>query len=161
MGPEHAGNSPTHAKQMRLVFVDDEVAARADLLEAEAPTTCRELWKRLPFEGELIHGQWSGPETYLLIDPSIRIPPENQTFRVVPGDVGYYAVEGGRMYGWPDDTAELAFFYDRGARPSMIDGPVPVNLFARITENLEGFAAACRSIRREGVKRFRVKATGP
>ena len=144
-------------RRIRLLFPDEGVTAEAELLEREAPETCRVVWDNLPFEGELLHGQWSGPETYLPIDPSIRIGPENQTFRTVPGDVGYYALEGGRMVGSPDDLAEVAFFYDRGARPSMIDGPVPVNLFARIKENLEGFAEVCRRIRREGVKPFRVE----
>ena len=41
-------------------------------------------------EGELHHGIWSGPETYLMIDPSIRIAPENQTFHTEAGDIGYY-----------------------------------------------------------------------
>lgn len=144
-------------KYIRLLFPDEGLTAVAELLETEGPETCRMIWDRLPFEGELQHGQWSGPETYLLINPSIRIGPENQTFHTLPGEVGYYALEGGRILGWPDDMAEVTFFYDRGARPSMMDGPVPVNLFARITENLEGFAAMCRRIRRDGVKRLRVE----
>lgn len=145
------------SKRICLFFPDGDTFAVAELLETQAPETCRIIWASLPFEGELWHGQWSGPETYLQIDPSIRIQPENQTFHVVAGDVGYYAFEGGRVIGWPDDVAELTFFYDRGARPSMIDGPVPVNIFARIVENLEGFAERCRRIRREGVKRFCVE----
>ena len=144
-------------KRIRLIFPDERITATAELLEANAPETCRAIWARLPFEGTLEHGQWSGPETYLPIDPAIRIPPEHQSFHTIPGDIGYYALEGGRMVGWPDDMAELAFFYDRGARPSMIDGPVPVNLFARIVENLEGFADASLRTRREGVKHFRVE----
>jgi len=145
------------SKHIRLVFPDEDTFTIAELLETQAPETCRIIWEHLALEGELWHGQWSGPETYLQIDPSIRIPRENQTFHVVAGDVGYYALEGGRVLGWPDDMAEVAFFYDRGARPSMMDGPVPMNIFARMVEDLEGFAEMCRRIRREGVKRFRVE----
>ena len=108
------------------------------LLESDAPKTCRSIWEALPFEGVLNHGIWSGPETYLMIDPSIRIAPENQTVQTQAGEIGYYTVEGGRIVDWPDDISELAFFYGRGARPRMPTGPVAVNLFARVTENLEG-----------------------
>lgn len=147
-------------RRLRLFFPDESATAFAELLEDDAPQTCRVIWKSLPLEGELIHGQWSGPETYLVIDPSVRIDPEHQTARTAPGDVGYYRVDGGRLVGWPDDLSELAFFYDRGAVPSMITGPVAVNLFARIVDGLEGFAAMCRRIRREGVKRFRIDRAG-
>ena len=68
-------------KQLRLVLPDTDVmvTAIADLLESDAPRTCQTIWKALPLEGVLNHGIWSGPETYLMIDPSIRIAPENQT----------------------------------------------------------------------------------
>ena len=148
------------ANRLRLLFPDEGEESFAELLEREAPRTCRAIWESLPLKGELIHGQWSGPETYLVIKASIRIGPENQTVRTAPGDIGYYAVEGGRLAGWPDDLAELAFFYDRGAVPSMITGPVAVNLFARVVDNLDGFAAMCRRVHREGVKRFRVERSG-
>ena len=147
-------------EHIRLVFPEENVIAVARLLEAQAPDTCGTIWEHLPFEGELIHGQWSGPEAYLLIDPSIRIGPENQTVHTLPGDVGYYSLAGGRLIDWPEDMAELAFIYGRGARPSMIDGPVKVNVFARIEENLEGFADTCRRLRTEGVKAFRVERLG-
>jgi len=146
-------------RRMRLIFPQEGVSAIAALLESDAPRTCQAIWSRLPFEGALEHGQWSGPETYLPIDPAIRIPPEHQSFHTIPGDIGYYALTGGVMVGWPSDMAELAFFYDRGARPSMIDGPVPMNLFARIVDNLDGFADVSRRIRREGIKPFRVEKT--
>jgi hypothetical protein len=53
--------------------------------------------------------------------------------------------------------AELAFFYGRGARPSMPDGPVAMNLFARIVENFDGFQKVCARIKKEGVKILRVE----
>lgn len=144
-------------KHMRLVLPDQNVTAVAELLEADAPKTCRTLWDALPLEGVLNHGIWSGPETYLMIDPSIRIDPENQTVQTQAGEIGYYTAEGGRIADWPDDLSELAFFYGRGARPAMPTGPVAVNLFARITDNLDGFARACDEIRRSGVTTLRVE----
>lgn len=144
-------------KRMRLRFGRDGVIAKASLLEADAPETCRALWNALPLAGELQHAIWSGPETYLLIDASIRLPPENQITRAEAGDIAYYAVDGGRIAGWPDDVAEIAFFYGRGAAPRMPTGPVAVNLFARIDDNLDAFATACARIRREGVRELHVE----
>jgi hypothetical protein len=145
------------SKQLRLVLPDADVTAIAELLESDAPRTCRTIWEALPFEGVLNHGIWSGPETYLMIDPSIRIAAENQTVQTQAGEIGYYTAEGGRIVDWPDDLSEIAFFYGRGARPRMPTGLVAVNLFARITENLEGFALACDEIRRSGVTTLRVE----
>ena len=144
-------------KRLSLVLPDADVTAIAVLLESDAPKTCQSIWEALPFEGMLNHGIWSGPETYLMIDPSIRIAPENQTVQTQAGEIGYYTVEGGRIVDWPDDMSELAFFYGRGARPRMPTGPVAVNLFARVIENLEGFTRACDEIRRSGVTTLRVE----
>jgi hypothetical protein len=144
-------------KRLRLTFPGDGVTATAELFEREAPETCRILWDALPFEGELNHAIWSGPETYLKIDPSIRIPPEHQTTHPYPGEIGFYSLPGGRLVDWPSDLSELAFFYGRGARPSMPDGPVAMNLFAWIVENLEGFSEICGRMRREGIKVLRVE----
>ena len=109
-------------KRTRLTFAQDSVVASAELLERDAPETCSALWQALPFDGTLYHAIWSGPETYLPIDPQIRIAPENQTTQSQIGDIGYYCVDGGRIASWPDDFSEIAFFYGRGARPSMPTG---------------------------------------
>jgi hypothetical protein len=145
---------------MVLVFPSENTTAVAELLEKEAPRTCETLWKALPFEGDLIHAMWSGPETYLPIDPAIRIEPEHQTLHPLPGEIGFYSVSGGRIIGWPDDMAEIAFFYGRGARPSMPTGPVAMNVFARIVEGLSEFSTVCARLHKEGVKRFRVERSG-
>lgn len=144
-------------KRLRLIFPKENVTSAAVLLEEEAPETCRIVWNTLPFQGELNHAMWSGPETYLKIDPSIQIPPEHQTTHPFPGEIGFYSLPGNRLVDWPDDLSELAFFYGRGARPSMPDGPVAMNLFARIEDNLEGFTDICHRIRRDGVKVLRVE----
>lgn len=142
--------------RMRLEFVQEGIVATARLFEREAPETSKRIWDELPFEGQIQHGQWSGPEAYLLVDPTIRIEAEYQASICTPGDIGFYSQKGGVMVDWPNDISELCFMYGRGARPSMIDGPVAVNLFAQVDDNLEGFAEACRRLRTEGVQRFRV-----
>jgi hypothetical protein len=40
----------------------------------------------------------------------------------------------------------------------MPDGPVPMNIFARIVEGFDAFAACCRQMRRTGVKRVEIRA---
>lgn len=144
-------------KRLRLELPDVEVAATAELLEHAAPRTCAAIWNALPFGGELNHGIWSGPETYLMIDPAIRVAAEHQVHQTEAGDIGYYCARGGTIVDWPEDLAELAFFYGRGARPYMPTGPVTVNLFARVVDNLDGFARACDAIRRDGITRMRVE----
>jgi len=148
-------------KRMKLVLPAEKITVVAELLESEAPRTCAAIWQSLPHEGPLNHGIWSGPETYLMIDPSIRIEPENQAHHMQAGDIGYYTVRGGAIVDWPDDLSELAFFYGRGARPYMPTGPVSVNYFARVIDNLEGFASACDSIRTEGRSSLRVEQVLP
>jgi hypothetical protein len=39
----------------------------------------------------------------------------------------------------------------------MPDGPVPMNIIGRFVENFPAFAAVCRRMRREGVKRVAVR----
>ena len=117
-------------RRIRLCFPEENIESAADLFEGNAPKTCRAIWDALPVEGELNHAIWSGPETYLMIDPSIRIGPDNQTVQTQAGEIGYYTVPGGQIVDWPQDLAEIAFFYGRGARPHMPTGPVAVNLFA-------------------------------
>ncbi|HXV60698.1 MAG TPA: DUF3830 family protein, partial [Vicinamibacteria bacterium] len=70
---------------MKLEFLDEKISATAILLEREAPRTCGLILQSLPFEGELVHGIWSGPETYLPIDPAILGPAEHQATSLVPG----------------------------------------------------------------------------
>lgn len=144
-------------RNIRLVLPRVDITAVAQLLDNEAPATCAAIWDALPFAGKLNHGIWSGPETYLLIDPEIRLAPENQTVQTQAGEIGYYTAKGGTIVDWPEDLSELAFFYGRGARPTMPIGPVPVNLFARITDNLDAFARTCDEIRRSGITEIRVE----
>ena len=144
--------------RIRLHFPADGVEVFAPLLQSEAPETCRIIGDRLPFEGDLTHGRWSGPEAYLLIDPTIRIPPENQTLQYLARRHRLLLAEGRQVLRLAGTTCRSSpFIYGRGARPSMMDGPIKVNIFARIDENLEGFAEMCARLHTEGVKPFRVE----
>ena len=139
-----------------LTFVDEGVSAVAELLE-QAPRTCAAVLAALPLTGEAHHAIYSGSEVAFVLDRDLGIGMENATAKVLPGDLAYTRFEGGERYGFPESFSELCWFYDRDAVPSMPDGPVPVNIFARFVDGFDAFAAVCRRMRREGVKRIEAR----
>jgi hypothetical protein len=145
-------------KRVRFTFVDEGVSAVAELLEDQAPKTCAAVLAALPQSGDSHHATYSGSEAVLILDRDLGVGKENATSKVIPGDLAYTRFVGGEMWGFPDTFSELCWFYDRDAIPSMPDGPVPVNIFGRFVENFDAFAAVCRRMRREGVKRVEVRA---
>jgi hypothetical protein len=140
------------ARSIVLRIPEHEVSATADLLEVEAPQTCALIWERLPLEGRLVHGMYSGPELFIVLTGFPSVAAENQVQRALPGDVGYWHNEGGIHASAPDEVAELVFVYDRGASIKGSDGSDSwVNLFARIrTPEAEDFLTMCRRYRTEG-----------
>jgi hypothetical protein len=145
-------------KHIEIRFVDEKIAVRAALLEKEMPRTCRALLKRLPLEGTATHARYSGSELAMLIPKSIRIARERATCAVLPGDVAYVRLDRDDHYGLDDDVSEICWFYDRDAEPRMWEGPVRVNVFARIPTGRAAreFYRACADTRIHGVKRVRI-----
>jgi hypothetical protein len=135
-------------------FVDEEVAAAARLLE-EAPETSRAVFEALPVSGLARHGIYSGSEVYFVLPALLTPPRENATTAVEPGDVGFLTVEGGSSYGFDESYSEICWFYDLDATPSMPEGPIAVNVFARL-EGADAFFAVCRRMRVEGAKRIEI-----
>ena len=136
-------------------FLDEGVAASARLLREQAPETCRAVLDALPAAGSARHGIYSGSEVYLVL-PSILAPPrEHATTIVGPGDVGFLTVEKGSGYGIEQAYSEVCWFYDLDATPSMPEGPIAVNVFARLFDADE-FFAVCRRMRLEGAKRLEI-----
>lgn len=145
------------SRRISITFVDEGVTAIAELLEEQAPRTIAAVLSALPQAGEAHHATYSGSEVAFILDRDLGLGMENATSKVLPRDLAYTRFEGGVMYGFPTSFSELCWFYDRDAVPSMPDGPVPVNIFATFTEGFEEFAAVCRRMRREGVKKIEVK----
>lgn len=142
--------------RIRIEFVEEGVAAIAELNEAAAPKTCAAVIAALPQEGEAHHATYSGSEIAFTLDRDLQIGFEHATSKVIPGDLAYTRFDGGVMYGFPDSFSELAWFYDRDVTPSMPDGPVPMNLIGTFVEGFEEFARVCRAMRRSGVKPVRI-----
>ena len=132
-------------------FPDEGVAASARLLREEAPETCRAVLEALPAAGTARHGIYSGSEVYLVLPGLLRPPREHATTIVGPGDVAFLTVEKGSGYGIEEAYSEICWFYDLDATPSMPEGPVAVNVFARL-HDAEAFFAVCRRMRLEGAK---------
>ena len=137
-------------------FLDEGVAASARLLD-EAPETCRAVLGALPVSGVARHGIYSGSELYLVLPEVLTPPRENATAAVGTGDIGFLTVEQGSSYGFDEAFSEICWFYDRDARPSMAEGPIDVNVFARLADAGD-FFAVCRRIRLEGAKRIEIAA---
>jgi hypothetical protein len=140
-------------------FVDEDVAAPARLLSEQAPETCRAVMDALPAAGSARHGIYSGSEVYLILPEVLRPPRENATTTVGPGDVGFLTVEQGSGYGIEESYSEICWFYDLDATPSMPEGPIAVNVFARLYD-AGAFFAVCRRMRLEGSKRVDVTRFG-
>ena len=132
----------------------------AELLKDAAPKTCEAVWRALPLGGQTYHAKFANNEFFTLLPPFADPEPglENPSITPSAGDVMYFYFTPG-VARLPDiaDYAErvgyvdLAVFYARNNlifSPTI--GPIPGTVFATITENLEGLAAAGDSIWREG-----------
>ncbi len=142
-------------REIVIRFPDEDVAAAAELLEEQAPATCAAVWDALPAAGLARHGIYSGSEVYLVLPALLTVPREHATRIVGAGDVGFLTVEAGSGYGIDEGYSEVCWFYDLDATPSMPEGPIAVNVFARL-RNAEAFFAVCRRMRLEGAKRLEI-----
>ncbi len=164
MGPSVASNHP-YAASARIVsvardivfrFVDEDVDAPARMLWERAPRTCEAIWGTLPVSGAARHGIYSGSEVYVVLPVLVKLPKEHATTIVGPGDVGFLTVEKGSSYAAEEDYSEVCWFYDLDATPSMPEGPVAVNVFARLHES-DAFFTVCRRMRIQGAKKVEIR----
>jgi hypothetical protein len=130
------------------------------LLESAAPRTCDAFYKLLPFSGDIIHNAWFGHCSYFLdrfpqIVDELGFELENRQVELAPGD-----------FIWDPWLEEITWAYGRFARmrfPTTIhtdrggEHPNHGTIFARVIENLDGFAAVCKSLRYEGYKVMEVR----
>jgi hypothetical protein len=145
------------AKFIEIVFVEQNITARARLLEENMPRTCAEFVRHLPLEGTATHARYSGSEVAVLLSTDIKIGREKATCAVLPGDVAYVWLNRDDHYGLEDDVSEICWFYDRDSRPSMAEGPVLVNIFARIEGNATEFYKASADTRITGQKQVKIR----
>lgn len=144
------------AKYIELEFVEQKIKTRARLLEEEMPRTCNELVKNLPLESIATHARYSGSEVAMLLSTEIKIGREKATCAVQTGDIAYVWLNRDDHYGLDDDVSEICWFYDKDSTPTMAEGPVRVNVFARIEGDAQEFYKASADTRITGVKNVRI-----
>lgn len=97
-----------------------EDAARAELLDDDAPDICNAFYDALPIQGFCVHAKFAGEELIMMLP--FFAGAQNEILDVVPGDIGYY----------PGRQTACMFYGDTEPFGH-------VSVFARVTENLEAF----------------------
>lgn len=147
-------------RRIRLAFETGE-AVTADLLDDAAPAICRAVWDALPVEGGALHGQYSGAEVFVTLDP-LGVPHENLTQLPLPGELLYFTEAGTGVLTARRAVGEICFVYGRGVVLRQHEGvPTFASLFARVPgdwlHDWTDFQQACRRLRREGMRRLRIE----
>jgi hypothetical protein len=111
----------------------------------------------LPLSGHFHHAIYSGPAVGMSLPGLVNTGQEHATAMVLPWEIGFASFRSEDYFEVDQDFSEICFFYDRGARPSMMEGPVKVNLFAHFVSGQEGLYHLCRRMRTEGQKRLTIQ----
>lgn len=149
-------------RYIEVALEQRDVSCSARLLDDEAPETAQIVWDALPVSGDAWHAKYAMNEVYCLVPPMAGDRPglEHSTLMPIPGDLVYFYFPKGHLarsfreeHGFADlpGVVDLAIFYGRNNylyNPST--GPVPGNVFATVTENLDAMAAACNDVWRSG-----------
>jgi hypothetical protein len=146
------------ARYFVFTYADENVSARARLLDKEAPNTVETLWKHAPFEGLAVHAIYSGTTVGLLFDPTIVIPMENATTHLQTRDLLFTHYDANTRYAHPDPVSEVYWAYDRFCRPVMPGAGLPVcpNVFGQFLDGCEKFFEASRRVAAEGAKKLTI-----
>lgn len=153
---------PTAPRQIRLTFTDTGESVIADLLETAAPRVCDEVWNMLPLERKMIHGMYSGPEVFMVLEKPREIPRENEVQLPLPGEVLFFYDPGTSSAGGNRAVSEICVVYARGVALKQHEAvPTFASAFARIpgdpTRDWPEFVAACRRIRTERTAPMRIE----
>lgn len=152
-------------QEIRMTFIEENVACVARLYEDKAPKTAAFIWDMLatPVEGLGVHAMWTGREISFPIAadriPGDKgfVPPENQTVIPTPGNLIWNAYYPYQWFGNPNPVYDFGIFYGPDSRLFLPLGWRPSNLFGQITENLAEFATVCARVQLEGRKRIRIE----
>lgn len=142
---------------IEFVAEENSTIARAELWDERAPQTCKLVWDMLPVTAHFHHAIYSGSEVAMVLPTYTPMGEENATYIVQTGEIGFLSLQAKDFFEVDKDFSEIAFFYGRGARPSMMEGPVRLNLFAHFVSGQEELYALCYRMRKEGQKRFTIR----
>ena len=139
--------------QMKIEFEKGGVFV-ANLLEDDAPKTCRTIIGRLPFEYRFYHSIVSG-QAIVALPPDLTVERENQRVAgIPPGTVSFLVRDEPVLV--PDEIyISYGIFISRGLT---IDMKQPVNVFAQIESNLDGLKQVGIRILMNGAETVRFSA---
>lgn len=149
-------------RRIRLTFPDTGESVVADLLDAEAPRLCEAVWDLLPLEKRLLHGMYSGPDVFMVLDEARPIPRENEVQLPLPGEILLFHDPGTSAAGGNRAVSEICVMYGRGVVLREHEAvPTRAGLFARIPGDWKhdwtAFADACRRVRSHGPRTLRIE----
>ena len=150
------------AREIEIVFVESGVVGRVELLDDEAPQTCRAIWNCLPKSGDGSHAMYSGTVAALFLDdPTIgeAIGEENATTNTTTGDVIFTHYNAGARHGHLNALSEIYWAYDRYCRPTIPGQHVPAiaNVFGRVVGDAQPFYDMSRRLHSEGFKTIEIR----
>ena len=148
----------------RMIHIRETVSGldiKAPLLSGKAPENAAFFWDYLAEERTVggMHAMWTGPEISCPIPAdhlegaryAKPLPPENATLNPQPGDIVLSYVPERMWGGSPNPIFDIGLFYGPGARLLFPIGWLAGSVVAKVpAADLEGFAAACGTIRRNG-----------
>jgi hypothetical protein len=126
----------------------------ANLLEDEAPKTCKAIKDRLPFEYRFHHSIVSG-QAVVALPPDLTVERENQRVAgIPPGTISFLVRDEPLLV--PDEIyISYGTFVSRGLT---IDMKQPVNVFAQIESNLDELKEVGTRILMNGAETVRFSA---
>ena len=153
------------ARELEIVFVESGVIGRVELLDDEAPRTCRAVWDAMPRSGPGSHAMYSGTVGALFFDDDSigdDIGEENATSNVQTGDVMFTHYARGMRHGHLNGLSEVYWAYDRYVRPTIPGQHLPAiaNVFGRVVGSADEVAAFYEMSRRlhsEGFKQIEMR----
>jgi hypothetical protein len=126
----------------------------ANLLEKEAPQTCREFLAHLPVTLTFQHSTTSG-QAVVGFPKDILVTPENQrTLAIYPGSLCFLVRNPAMHVPYEIYITYGPYFLSRGFR---VDYQEPVNVFGQIESGLETLASTGERILKKGVERVTFK----
>jgi len=120
------------------------------------------VWNLLPLEKTVLHGMYSGPEVFIVLDDPRPIERENEVQLPLPGEILLFYDEGTSAAGGNRTVGEICIVYGRGVMLRKHEGiPTEAGLFARIPGDWQHdwtpFAHACRRVRSNGPRTLRIE----
>jgi hypothetical protein len=155
------------AKRFQVEVLETGVKVVCELLEKEAPRTCKALWEIIKkgYTANAVHARWSGPEVVAYVPPEARgnvdptkIGIENATTYPARGDVCWMYFPAGMYRLMKDEAWDLAFIYGDECRFYIPCGMVTMNVWAKVVEGLDKLATECSQVYQGGRKTLRLSA---